>query len=472
VADPNTLNPDTLTAIQTEITRIAGLYGTLEGQVKGFKDSLARDVGEARSHLEAKMGGSYDTQQRALEAVEQKHVALERLVSQLGESQSSIRVALERVGAAGGTGEPSAERKQQVADAVQFKTTQLVRSGRLEQGRIIRPEDCSVEELVAYQEKAFPTFVRRGEQQMGQLPGYAEEYKALSVASDSDGGYLVPPAMDRNVRSKIFETTPMRELAGNMAIGTDALEYPISDGEFGFGWVGETEARPETTTSQISVARIPVHEMYAMPAATQKLLEDASINVDGWITDQLADRFGRAEATAFVSGNGIKRPRGFLDYPNTPPVAGSVRGWIETFNSGDANNITPDALVTMPFQFKEQYQGNLTWLFKRQTLAKIALLRETTTGHYLWTPGLRDRAASVLVGYPFRTADDMPALAANANAGALGDWRRGYMIVDRMGMVMQRDPFTKKPFVLYYTRRRVGGDVIDFEAIKLLKIAV
>ena len=273
--------------------------------------------------------------------------------------------------------------------------------------------------------------------------------------------------MSNRIITQVFESSPIRQLATVETISTDALEVPNDLGEAAAGWVGEQEARPETATPQTGVLRIPAHEMYAQPKATQKLLEDASINVETWLSNKISDKFGRLEATAFMVGTGVKMPRGLLTYP-----AGTANpGQIEQIHSGDANFLTADSLIRISFSVKEPYMANARFLMQRSAVASVMLLKDAQQ-RYLWQPSYMASQPASLVGYPIAWAADMPAIAAGATPIAFGDFRQAYTIVDRLGISTLRDPFTAKPFVLFYTRRRVGGDVVNFEAYKLLLIGV
>jgi len=244
------------------------------------------------------------------------------------------------------------------------------------------------------------------------------------------------------------------------------LEVPNDLGQVDAGWVGEQETRTTTNTPGVGVLRIPAHEMYAMPSATQKLLEDASIDVSAWISGKIADRFARIEATAFVAGTGVKQPRGFLTYP----AGTSNNGQIEQIHSGNAALLTADGLINLTFGLKDFYLANAQFLMQRQSVGQVMLLKDLQ-GRYLWQPSIQAGTPTTLLSYPVQWAADMPAIAAGALPVAFGDFKAGYTIVDRLGISALRDPYTAKPFVLFYTRKRVGGDVVNFEAIKLLLIS-
>ncbi len=295
---------------------------------------------------------------------------------------------------------------------------------------------------------------------------YETELKALSVNSDPDGGFLVTPQVSSEVVKKVFESSPLRQLASVQSISSDSLEILEDLDEAGSGWVGETESRAETTTPQLKKIIIPVHELYAKPKASQKLLDDAAFNVESWLAEKVSAKFSRDEATAFISGNGVKKPRGILSY-----TAGDGFELIEQVNSGSAATITADGIIDLQGALFEAYQGNASWLMRRATVTAVRKLKDTQN-RYLWEPGLQVGDPDMLLGKPLYKAADMPALGANALSVAYGDFRQGYQIVDRIGIRVLRDPFSSKPYVEFYTTKRVGGDVKNFQAIKIGKCAV
>ncbi len=298
-----------------------------------------------------------------------------------------------------------------------------------------------------------------------------DDIKALTVGIDPHGGYTVTPTMANRMLQRMYEMDPIRQLVNVESISTsDAWEILVSWGDFGFGWVGETESRSETDHGDMKKIRIPVHEMYANPFATQILVEDSGINIENWIGDRVADRFARGEATTFVSGNGINRPRGFLTYPNYATAGTDEFGAIERINMGAAAALTADGFYDVKFSMIEDYIELGTWLMNRTTL-RDALKLKDGTGQYLWSPGLTQDQHSTLLGRPVRMATGMPVVAAGALSVAYADWRRAYTIVDRLGISVIRDPLTNKPFIEFYTRKRVGGDVTDFQAIKIGVVA-
>lgn len=310
--------------------------------------------------------------------------------------------------------------------------------------------------------KALVSYLRKGaELGLGEL-----QTKALSVGSDPDGGYLVTEAMAETVARKIYESSPIRQLATVETISTDALDVIEDTGESAASWTTETGAISDTTTPQIGKHSIAVHEMYAQPKATQKLVDDASINIEQWIAGKVAEKFSRLEATAFISGSGSGQPKGILSY-----AAGTSWAQIEQINSGSDGAVTSDSLIKLYYALKTDYARGATFLMNRSVLQSVRLLKEATTNQYLWQPGLAAGTPDTLLGIPVMQAADMPVAATNSLSVAVGDFKRAYLVVDRVGLRILRDPFTEKPFIKFYTTRRVGGEVVNYEAVKLLKLA-
>tara|TARA_R110000868_G_scaffold179574_1_gene419693 strand:+ start:13697 stop:14992 length:1296 start_codon:yes stop_codon:yes gene_type:complete len=311
---------------------------------------------------------------------------------------------------------------------------------------------------------AFDTFLRKGEEVMGP-----DERKALSVGTDPDGGYVVNPDLSGRIVMKVFESSPMRAYASVQVISSDALEGLFDLNEASSGWVGETDSRGETNTPQLGKWRIPAHELYAKPKATQKLLDDASINMEAWLASKVAEKFARDEANAFVVGNGSNKPRGFLTYSSGTTLPGT----IERFDTGvnGAFAAAPnggDVLINALYGLKQQYRANATWFMNRATLKLTRKLKDSD-GAYLWSPGIAAGQPASLLGYPVASFEDMPDPATDSLSIAVGDMREAYQIVDRLGIRTLRDPYSAKPYVEFYTTKRVGGDVVNFEAIKLIE---
>jgi HK97 family phage major capsid protein len=306
--------------------------------------------------------------------------------------------------------------------------------------------------------KMMDAYLRKGHHEM--------ELKALSSDSQEDGGLLVTPQLSDEIVTKIYETSPVRQYASVQTISTHALDILQDLDEAGAGWVGEVEGRTETDTPKLNQIQIPVHELYAEPKATQRLLDDAALNIEAWLAEKVADRFARLENAAFVAGDGVKKPKGFLSYP-----AGTGFGQIEQIPSLAANNITGDGLINLVYSLKTAYKPNARFFMSRDAIKAVRLLKDAD-GRYLWAPGIDGQTAGSVLGYEIVEFQDMPVVAPNNLVVAFGDLQQGYQIVDRIGIRVLRDPFTAKPFVKFYTTKRTGGGVKNFEAIKLLKVAV
>lgn len=312
---------------------------------------------------------------------------------------------------------------------------------------------------------AFESFMRKGDKVIEDA-----ELKALQVGTDPDGGYLVTPDTSGRIVQKVFESSPMRAYASVQVISTDALEGLYDLGEAGSGWVGETDARPQTGTPQLGKWRIPVYELYANPAATQKVLDDAAINLEAWLAGKVSEKFARDETAAFVNGNGVNKPRGFLTYPDGTTLPGTIEQ-IATGASGALASAPSgaDALIDALFALKAPYRANATWFMNRSTL-KLVRKAKDSDGAYLWQPGIQSGQPATLLGYPVAAFEDMPNPSSGSFSIAVGDMRAAYQIVDRTGIRVLRDPYTAKPYVLFYTTKRVGGDVVNFEAIKIVRL--
>ncbi len=311
--------------------------------------------------------------------------------------------------------------------------------------------------------EAFCRYLRKGaEEDLSYL-----EQKALSVGTDAEGGYLVTPHISEKIIKTVFETSPMRQLCAVETISSDVFEIIEDNDEAAAGWTAsETAAVAESATPDIGKKVITAHELVAQPKATQKLIDDASIDIEAWLADKLTDVFTRKENTAFVTGSGSGQPRGILTYAD-----GTSWGNVEQVSSGSAGTVTADSLVDLFYALPEEYATHATFLMNRATAQQVRLLKESSTGQYLWNPGLAAGAPDTLLGIPVHQAADMPSPSADSLSIALADFKRAYQIVDRKGVRILRDPYTEKPFVKFYSTKRVGGDVINFDAIKLLTLS-
>ena len=314
---------------------------------------------------------------------------------------------------------------------------------------------------------AFETYVRHGEDH--GLHGLEE--KALSVGSGADGGYLVPTETEASVMRGVKAISPIRAIAGNRTVSASVYKKPFAISGPATGWVAETAARPETNSPTLSELTFPTMELYAMPSATQALLDDAAVNIDEWLAEEIRIAFAQQEGTAFVSGDGTNKPKGFLAYTKVANGSWSWGnlGYLATGTDADFDDTDPsDALVDLIYALKSDYRANAHWVLNRATQATIRKFKDAD-GNYVWQPGERADLSPTLMNYPVVESEDMPSVASNAYAVAFGDFNRGYLVVDRTGIRVLRDPYSAKPYVLFYTTKRVGGGVQDFDAIKLLK---
>lgn len=332
--------------------------------------------------------------------------------------------------------------------------------------RGMNPQGNFTAENMADYEKGLNSYLRKGEAGMTM-----DQQKALSVGSDPDGGFLVDPDTSGRMVSKIFETSAMRSVASVQTIGTDALEGTYDLDEASAGWVGETDARAETDTPKISKWRIPVHELYAKPTATQKLLDDSSTNVEAWLAGKVGDKMGRIENNAFILGDGVGKPRGILTYPDGTTLPST----IQRTNSGASGTFVADpnggdVFINTAHTMKSALRAGARWAMNRSTLASVRLLKDGD-GNYLWQAGLQAGQPSSLIGYSVLEFEDMPDLGAGSLSIAFANFGDAYQIVDRQGIRVLRDPYSNKPFIEFYTVKRTGGDVINFDAIKLIEFS-
>jgi HK97 family phage major capsid protein len=264
----------------------------------------------------------------------------------------------------------------------------------------------------------------------------------------------------------------MRAYASIQVISSDALEGLFDLNEASSGWVGETEARSDTNTPAIGKWRIPVHELYAKPKATQKLLDDASINMEAWLAGKVAEKFARDESAAFVSGNGTNnRPNGILTYiTGGTNAAAHPFGAILATNSGAAAALTADGIINLVHALPSEYTQNARFVMNRATMGLARLLKDTTN-QYLWQPSYQAGQPATLAGHPVTEVAAMPNVAAGARPIVFGDFQRGYLSVDRTGVRVLRDPFTNKPYVHVYTTKRVGGGLLNPDVLKAMNIS-
>ncbi|MDQ2084335.1 phage major capsid protein [Xanthobacteraceae bacterium Astr-EGSB] len=327
----------------------------------------------------------------------------------------------------------------------------------------------SASERMSEHKAAFLTYVRSGESSGLK----ALESKALSVGSNADGGYLVPDEVETTIGRRLATVSPIRALAGSRTVSSDIYKKPFMTSGPAVGWVGETDARPQTATPVLAELSFPAMELYAMPAATASLLDDSAVNIEEWLAGEVEQAFAEQEGTAFVTGDGVGKPKGFLAYPT---VAQSAWSWgnighIATGAAGAFPASNPsDVLIDLIYAVAAGYRQNAVFVMNRKTQAAVRKFKDAQ-GNYLWSPPAAPYGKATLIGFPLADAEQMPDVAANSLSVAFGDFGRGYLVVDRAGVRVLRDPYSAKPYVLFYTTKRVGGGVQDFNAIKVLKFA-
>jgi HK97 family phage major capsid protein len=305
--------------------------------------------------------------------------------------------------------------------------------------------------------------------------GSTLELKSLTGAVPAEGGYAVPREIDALIARELTEISPIRAIAQVVQTGTAGYRKLVTLGGTASGWVSETAARPETGTPNFAEIAPPSGELYANPAASQAMLDDAGFDLESWLASEIAMEFARAEGAAFVNGGGVNRPQGFLQVP-VSALGDTTRpfGTLQYVGSGNATGFgaEPDAkLIDLVHSLKAGHRQGASWVMNSATLAEVRKLK-TADGAFLWQPGMVEGQPDRLLGYPVVEAEDMPDIAASAFPIAFGNFRAGYLIAERTATQILRDPFTNKPFVHFYATRRVGGQVLDSAAIKLLKIEV
>ncbi len=347
------------------------------------------------------------------------------------------------------------------------RLTMLDRKSTYTQSR--RPALATSADADAPHEKAFNAYLRTGEDD--GLRGLTLEGKAMSTAVAGDGGYLVDPQTSETVKSVLRSTASIRQVANVVSVEATTFDVLIDSTEVGAGWASETGSVSETGTPTIERISIPLHELNALPKASQRLLDDSAFDIEGWLAGRIADTFAQSEAAAFISGDGVDKPTGFLTHPTVDQDAwawGSL-GYVVTGENGDFSSANPaDAIVDLVYSLGARYRANGAFVMNSKTAGAVRKIKDAD-GRFLWSDGLAAGEPARLLGYPVLIAEDMPDVAADAFAIAFGDFSAGYTIAERPDLRILRDPFSAKPNVLFYATKRVGGDVSDFAAIKLLK---
>ncbi len=335
-----------------------------------------------------------------------------------------------------------------------------------------RPALSAEAELDVPHKKAFGAYLRTGDDD--GLRGLQLEGKALSTAVNADGGYLVDPQTADTIRSMLVSTSSLRSVANVVQVEATAFDVLIDRSEVGSGWATETAAATETSTPIIERISIALHELAAMPKASQRLLDDSAFDVEGWLAGKIATRFIRAEAGAFINGTGTDQPKGILlptKVANASWTWGNL-GYIPTGAASDfATTNASDCIVNLVYALSADYRANGTFIMNSKTAGAVRKMKDAD-GRFMWGDSLQAGEPARLMGYPVLICEDMPDVAANAYPIAFGDFNAGYTIAERPDLRILRDPFSAKPNVLFYASKRVGGDITDYAAIKLLKVAV
>lgn len=445
-------------AIKEDTTK---LYENAKRELAELRSEL--DTVSKKAQLDPVFVNKIDTIAASVETMQGTLEGDKAVIKSLETRADALEAQSKRPGTRGGWSD--SDEAKAAKDAFEWHKNKLISAGKLHVNSKIEPNQA---EYDAYCDALGPYMRARSDAAM------KPEYQAaMSTGSDPDGGYLVPKSVDSRIIGRVYETSNLRALATVVSIGGKELEIPRDEGEFGHGgWVGEQTAPSETSTSQLGVSKIFAHEMFAEPRVTQNMLEDAGLDIEAWVGNKVGDKFARVEATSFFTGTGVNQPRGLLTYANWATAGDDghlENGKIEQIVSGGATSILPDNLFNLVFSLKDYYLNNAQFLMKRLTVRDVMKLKDGQN-NYLWQMGdIKAGQPATLLSHPITRAEDMPTIAASSLSVAFGDFKQAYTIVDRLGITLLRDNLTAKPYIKFYNRRRVGGDVVNFEAVKLLR---
>ncbi len=304
--------------------------------------------------------------------------------------------------------------------------------------------------------KAFDRFFRKGDEAGLEAALAAGPQAAMNVGTPEDGGYTAPIEWDRTIVDALKIVSPMRSIATVQTISGRGFTKLYNDRATASGWVGETAARPETVAAKFQQVTFETGEIYANPAATQRLLDDSEVNIESWLAGEVETEFAYQEGIAFVSGDGVNKPKGLLTY-----TAGNSHPWgaIPSVGSGSVGELTTDGLIDLVYDLPSERTPNARFTMNRKTQGEIRKLKDGQ-GNYIWQPGLVAGQPATVLGFPVTEMAAMPDIAAGSIPVVFGDFT-GYLVVDRMGIRILRDPYSNKPFVQFYTTKRVGGGVVD-----------
>jgi HK97 family phage major capsid protein len=360
---------------------------------------------------------------------------------------------------------PTPELWQNMCEKIEQQAAQMVRlEGALARPAVSASKDPGEAEgpIASHPyRQAFCDYLKRGQEDRLQQ----WQSKSLTAGNDGEGGYLVSEPMQHHIQVQLMHRNAFRSLASVETISTDTLDLIEAHQHAASGWTTETAPRNETAAPRFQKRHIPVHEMYAQPQATQRLIDDAAIQIESWIEERIIDSFSRLESSSFLQGDGKDKPRGLLSYPE-----GSEWGQVEHLKIKNPSELNGDALLKLQGLLETEWSSQASFLAHRTTIQALRYLKDNH-GQYVWAAGLASGQPATLFGRPIHEISDMPSLGSSRALVAYGDWKQAYQIVDRTGIHILRDPFTSKPFVKFYATKRVGGDVKNFRAFKVLSVA-
>jgi HK97 family phage major capsid protein len=319
------------------------------------------------------------------------------------------------------------------------------------QAAISRPTLGQIEDSLEDYEPDFNSYVRKGSSE-------GLEFKSLNSSKDEEGGFLVSNSIYKIIKSNINNQSLMRKLASIDNISSNSLDLIEEAGSTGSGWVNEMDSRNETSNKSFNKKTIITHEMYAQPKATQKLLDDSSINIEKWLAEKIAESFTNLESSAFFNANGSECPRGVLTYSSND---------IETIKMTE-QSLNYDNLMDLIHSLSYEYRTNASFVAHPQTICELMKIKDKSSGRYLWSPSLESGKPNMLFGLPIYEDRNMPQIVKGQISVVLADFKKAYKIVDRSGIRILRDPYTDKPFVKFYATKRIGGDIVDKNAVKYL----
>lgn len=332
---------------------------------------------------------------------------------------------------------------------------------RIEKMELSSQRPIFSEKTVSHKSTGFSNFVRKGIEDFS--------HKSLSSQTEAGGGYLIPHPVVQMINQGISSFSVIRQLAANTTINSDSLDLLLEKTEAEAGWVAETAARDETGTPELAKIRISVHQIYAKPRVSQKLLDDSSINIDQWISDKIADKFAKIENAGFLFGDGQGKPRGLLT-AETCDLDKEEWGKVSMLKTGVEDNFADsDQLLQVVYSLKSKYLPGAVWIMPRAIAFKIAQLKDKK-GQYIWQQSLSANQPNTLLGHPVYLCDDMIKEDA-PNRIIFGNIKEAYHVVDRAQMSMLRDPFSAKPYVEFYATKRVGGEIVNYDAVKYIELS-